>query len=170
MMFKPTQLVDFAKKAVDRALSLTEEEGKALLGKLPLEQIGQRTTAEVEKVVSGLVSKLFSGLEEPVDDAVRAEVVKMIVELNTTPRNVVSHLRYVNELFQATAPKNLSELKALRSTIAKRLIADAQERLANPSTSAAEGATESAGESETPAASAGSKKSSKASTSEKHAE
>lgn len=169
-MFKPTQLVDFAKKAVDRALSLTEEEGKALLGKLPLEQIGQRTTTEVEKVVSGLVSKLFSGLEEPVDDAVRAEVVKIIVELNTTPRNVVSHLRYVNELFQATAPKNLSELKTLRSTIAKRLIADAQERLANSSTLSAEGATESADVSESTATKAGGKKSAKASATEKHAE
>ncbi|MEY4065582.1 MAG: hypothetical protein RIR26_1790 [Pseudomonadota bacterium] len=164
-MFKPTQVVDFAKKAIDRALSLTEEEGKALLGKLPLEQIGQRTTAEVEKVVAGLVSKLFSGLEEPVDEAVRAEVVKMIVELNTTPRNVVSHLRYVNELFQATAPKNLGELKTLRSTIAKRLIADAQERIAKSGE-----ATVDSAETLQPETKTSGKKSSKAASSEKHAE
>jgi hypothetical protein len=75
-------------------------------------------------------------LEEPVDEAVRAEVVKMIVEMNTTPRNVVSHLRYVNDLFQATAPKNLQDLKKIRSTIALRLIDDAKERLAAESTTA----------------------------------
>jgi hypothetical protein len=129
-MFNPAQVVDFAKKAIERALSLTEEEGKALLGKLPLEKLGQRTTAELEKVAHGLVTKLFSGLDEPVDEAVHAEVVKMIVEMNTTPRNVVSHLRYFNELFQATAPKNLGDLKKLRSTIALRLIEDAKVRLA----------------------------------------
>jgi len=128
-MFNPAQVFDFAKKAIDRALSLTEEEGKALLGKLPLEEIGQRTTAEVEKVVGSLVTKLFSGVQEPVEEAVRNDVVKMIVEMNTTPRNVVSHLRYVNDLFQATAPKNLSDLKAIRNTIALRLITDAKERL-----------------------------------------
>lgn len=135
-MFNPAQVVDFAKKTMERALSLTEEEGKALLGKLPLEKLGQRTTTELEKVVNGLVTKLFSGLEEPVDEAVRAEVVKMIVEMNTTPRNVVSHLRYVNDLFQATAPKNLQDLKKIRSTIALRLIDDAKERLASESTTA----------------------------------
>lgn len=130
-MFKPAQVVDFAKKAVERALSLTEEEGKALLGKLPIEQLGQRTTAEVEKVVTNLVTKLFSGLEEPVEEPVRNEVIKMIVELNTTPRKVVSNLRYVNDLFQATAPKNLAELKTIRSTLALRLIADAKVRLSD---------------------------------------
>lgn len=129
-MFKPLQLVDFAKKAIDRALSLTEEEGKALLGKLPLEELGQKTTAEIEKVVSSLVEKIFSGLTEPVEDAVKNEVVSMIVEMNTTPKNVVSHLRYVNELFQATAPKNLNDLKALRTTLALKLIEDAKERIA----------------------------------------
>lgn len=128
-MFNSAQVVDFAKKAIDRALSLTEEEGKALLGKLPLEEIGQRTVAEVEKVVASLVTKLFSGVQEPVEEAVRNDVVKMIVEMNTTPRNVVSHLRYVNDLFQATAPKNLSDLRAIRQTIALRLISDAKERL-----------------------------------------
>lgn len=136
-MFKPAQVVDFAKKAIDRALSLTEEEGKALLGKLPIEQIGQRTTVEVEKVVGNLVTKLFSGLEEPVEDNVRNEVIKMIVELNTTPKKVVSNLRYVNELFQATAPKNLAELKSVRSTLALRLIADAKARLATQESEAA---------------------------------
>jgi len=130
-MFKPLQVVDFAKKAIDRALALTEEEGKALLGKLPLEELGQRTTTEIEKVVSGLVEKLFSGLADPVEDTVKVEVVKMIVEMNTTPKKVVSHLRYVNELFQATAPKNLGDLKTLRTTIALKLIEDAQARLAN---------------------------------------
>ncbi len=129
-MFKPLQLVDFAKKAVDRALALTEEEGRALIGKLPLEELGQKTTTEIEKVVSGLVEKLFSGLNEPVDEAVKSEVIQMIVEMNTTPKNVVSHLRYVNELFQATAPKNLGDLKTLRTTIATKLIEDAQDRIA----------------------------------------
>jgi hypothetical protein len=129
-MFKPLQLVDFAKKAIDKTLALTEEEGKALLGKLPLEELGQKTTTEIEKVVSGLVEKLFSGLNEPVDGAVKDEVVKMIVEMNTTPKNMVSHLRYVNELFQATAPKKLGDLRTLRTTIAAKLIEDAQERLA----------------------------------------
>lgn len=128
---KATQLVDLAKQAVLKAMSLTEEETKALLGKLPLEQIGQRTTTEVEKIVGGLVNKLFEGLSEPVDEAVRAEVVKMLTELNTTPRNVVSNLRYLNELVQATAPRSLTDLKTLRTTISQRLIADAKERLAS---------------------------------------
>lgn len=127
---KATQLVDLAKQAVLKAMSLTEEETKALLGKLPLEQISQRTTTEVEKIVSGLVNKLFEGLSEPVEDTVRAEVVKMLTELNTTPRNVVSNLRYLNELVQSTAPRNLTDLKTLRTTLAQRLIADAKERLA----------------------------------------
>ncbi|MEY2988127.1 MAG: hypothetical protein RJB13_1648 [Pseudomonadota bacterium] len=138
-MFKPLQLVDFAKKAMDKALALTEEEGKALLGKLPLEQLGQKTTTEIEKIVSGLVEKLFSGLTDPVEDTVKNEVVKMVVEMNTMPKNVVSHLRYVNELFQATAPKNLGDLKTLRTTIAMKLIEDAQVRLANTTEVAAEG-------------------------------
>ncbi|MEN9808767.1 MAG: hypothetical protein RLZZ488_334 [Pseudomonadota bacterium] len=126
---KAFQLVDMAKQAVLKALSLTEEETKALLGKLPIEQISQKTTAEVEKIVNGLVSKLLDGAAEPVDEAIRAEVVKMIVELNTTPRNVVSNLRYLNELVQATAPRSLTDLKTLRTTLAERLIADAKERL-----------------------------------------
>jgi hypothetical protein len=126
---KATHLVELAKQAVLKALSLTEEETKALLGKLPLEQIGQRTTAEVEKIVTGLVGKLFKGLTDPVEEHVRAEVVKMLVELNTTPRNVVSNLRYLNELVQATAPRSLTDLKTLRTTLALRLIADAKERL-----------------------------------------
>jgi hypothetical protein len=137
-MFKPLQIVDFAKKAIDRALSLTEEEGKALLGKLPIEKLGERTTAEVEKVVSSLVTKLFSGLTEPVDETLKAEVVKMVVEMNTTPKNVVSHLRYVNELFQATAPKNLNDLKTLRTTIALKLIEDAKVRLEGSTTQTVE--------------------------------
>jgi hypothetical protein len=126
---KATQLVELAKQAVLKAMSLTEEETKALLGKLPLEQIGQKTTAEVEKIVTGLVSKLFEGLADPVEDQVRTEVVKMLVELNTTPRKVVSNLRYLNDLVQATAPRSLTDLKTLRTTLALRLIADAQERL-----------------------------------------
>jgi len=126
---KASQLVELAKQAVLKALSLTEEETKALLGKLPLEQIGQKTTAEVEKIVNGLVNKLFEGYSEPIDESVRAEVVKMLVELNTTPRNVVSNLRYLNELVQATAPRSLTDLKTLRTTLAQRLIADAKERL-----------------------------------------
>ncbi len=126
---KASQLVELAKQAVLKALSLTEEETKALLGKLPLEQIGQKTTAEVEKIVNGLVNKLFEGYAEPVDESVRTEVVKMLVELNTTPRNVVSNLRYLNELVQATAPRSLTDLKTLRTTLAQRLIADAKDRL-----------------------------------------
>ena len=126
---KASQLVELAKQAVLKALSLTEEETKALLGKLPLEQIGQKTTVEVEKIVNGLVNKLFEGYSEPVEESVRAEVVKMLVELNTTPRNVVSNLRYLNELVQATAPRSLTDLKTLRTTLAQRLIADAKERL-----------------------------------------
>lgn len=130
LLNKASQLVDFAKQAVLKALSLTEEETKALLGKLPIEQIGQKTTTEVEKIVNGLVSKLFEALPDPVDETVRAEVVKMIVELNTTPKNVVSNLRYLNDLVQATAPRSLTDLKTLRTTVALRLIADANERLA----------------------------------------
>ncbi|MBM3381155.1 MAG: hypothetical protein FJY29_01800 [Betaproteobacteria bacterium] len=161
-MFNPAQVVDFAKKAMERALSLTEEEGKALLGKLPLEKLGQRTSVEVEKVVSGLVTKLFSGLDEQVDETVRAEVVKMVVEMNTTPRNVVSHLRYVNDLFQATAPKNLKDLKKIRSTIAHRLIEDAKVRLA------ADGTTTKSESTQAEASVGSKKKNSKAA--EKHAE
>lgn len=162
-MFKPLQVFDFAKKAIDRALALTEEEGKALLGKLPLEELGQRTTTEIEKVVSGLVEKLFSGLADPVEDNVKVEVVKMIVEMNTTPKNVVSHLRYVNELFQATAPKNLGDLKTLRTTIALKLIEDAQGRLASNN----EQRTETAEETAAPVAS---KRKSSKQTQEKTAE
>ncbi|NBO36981.1 hypothetical protein EBU99_00155 [bacterium] len=162
-MFNPTQIIDLARKTIDKALSLTEEEGKALLGKLPLEQIGQRTTAEVEKVVASLVGKLFSGLQDPVEDNVRQEVIKMIVEINTTPRNVVSNLRYVNDLFQATAPKNLTDLKGLRSTISRRLIADAKERLAKAATESNPPASETVA-----ATVSGGKKSSK--SAQKHAE
>lgn len=163
---KASQLVDLAKQAVLKAMSLTEEETKALLGKLPLEQIGQRTTAEVEKIVSGLVSKLFEGLTEPVEDTVRAEVVKMLTELNTTPRNVVSNLRYLNELVQATAPRSLTDLKTLRTTIAQRLIADAKERLA--SSEAASESSEATTE-QTASTAAVSKKSGKGNAA-KHAE
>jgi hypothetical protein len=134
---KASQIVDFAKQAVLKALALTEEESKALIGKLPIEEIGRRTTTEVEKVVSGLVNKLLEGVSEPVADDVRAEVVQMIVELNTTPKNVVSNLRYLNELVQSTAPRSLTDLKGLRTTLAQRLIADAKERLAKTGASAA---------------------------------
>ena len=58
-MFKPLQLVDFAKKAIDKTLALTEEEGKALLGKLPLEELGQKTTTEIEKVYIIALVKIF---------------------------------------------------------------------------------------------------------------
>ncbi|NBX17803.1 MAG: hypothetical protein EBR09_10600 [Proteobacteria bacterium] len=153
---KATQLVELAKQAVLKALSLTEEETKALLGKLPLEQIGQKTTAEVEKIVTGLVNKLFEGLTDPVEDNVRAEVVKMLVELNTTPRKVVSNLRYLNELVQATAPRSLTDLKTLRTTLALRLIADAKERLQSATPEYAENA---ATDSAQPAAAVSAKKS-----------
>lgn len=176
---KASQLVDIAKQAVLKALALTEEETKALLGKLPLEQIGQKTAAEIEKVVTGLVSKLLEGSSEQVDESVRAEVVKMIVELNTTPRNVVSNLRYLNELVQATAPRNLTDLKSMRATLAQRLVTDAKERLAKGSekeTSRAAPvakAKPSQSEVSAPAASAtaiASKKSSKGSSASKHVE
>lgn len=163
---KALQLVDMAKQAVLKALSLTEEETKALLGKLPIEQISQKTTTEVEKIVNGLVSKLLDGAAEPIDQAVRAEVVKMIVELNTTPRNVVSNLRYLNELVQATAPRSLTDLKTLRTTLAERLIADAKERLEKNTAAGAE--TETAEVKATEAATAV-KKSSKGGSA-KHAE
>lgn len=163
---KAFQLVDIAKQAVLKALALTEEETKALLGKLPVEQIGQKTTAEIEKIVTGLVSKLLEGATEPVEDNVRAEVVKMLVELNTTPRNVVSNLRYLNELVQATAPRSLTDLKTLRATLASRLIADAKERLAK--TAESSDGSQTATMNETVAA-ASSKKSNKG-NSAKHAE
>ncbi|MEY3901556.1 MAG: hypothetical protein RL189_862 [Pseudomonadota bacterium] len=163
---KAFQLVDMAKQAVLKALSLTEEETKALLGKLPIEQISQKTTVEVEKIVNSLVSKLLDGTTEPVDAAVRAEVVKMIVELNTTPRNVVSNLRYLNELVQATAPRSLTDLKTLRTTLAERLIADAKDRLEKNS---AAGAESGAAEVKVTEAAAAAKKSPK-SGSAKHAE
>lgn len=163
---KAFQLVDLAKQAVLKALALTEEETKALLGKLPVEQIGQRTTAEIEKIVTGLVSKLLEGSTEPVEEKVRAEVVKMLVELNTTPRNVVSNLRYLNELVQATAPRSLTDLKTLRAKLASRLIADATERLAKSAESS--DVAQNASLNETVAA-ASSKKSGKG-NSAKHAE
>lgn len=170
LLNKASQLVDFAKQAVLKALSLTEEETKALLGKLPIEQIGQKTTTEVEKVVNSLVTKLFEGLPDPVDETVRAEVVKMIVELNTTPKNVVSNLRYLNELVQATAPRSLTDLKSLRTTVALRLIADANERLSSEEETTTSVETSETVESNpaTASRSAG-KRPSKASTS-KHAE
>lgn len=133
----PEALKTFAKKALG-SLPLTEDEIQTLRGKLKLEMLGEKATFEIERIATGLVNKLVQGDDQQVGDDVRTEIVAMLVELNTTPKNVLSNLKYVNEVIVATAPRSLSDVKNLRTTLLNRLVADAKKRIeerANASTS-----------------------------------
>lgn len=121
-------LVEMARKALTQAMQFSEDEIRALSGKLGVAKLGEKTGAEFDKLIYGLVEKLVKGSEGAVDDSVKAEIAAMIVEFNTKDK-ALSSLKYFNELLAATAPKSIEELKNLKSTVATKLVADAQTRI-----------------------------------------
>ncbi len=119
-------LRDMLRKALNSVIVLTEEETQALTGKL--DQLGHKTTGELERLAHGLVEKLLAGNEEPVPLDIQDEIAAMIVEFNTSSR-VVLHMSYVNQLLITTAPRSLADVRNFKKALISKLIEDATERI-----------------------------------------
>lgn len=121
-------LRDMLRKALNSVIVLTEEETNALTGKL--DQLGLKTTGELERLAHGLVEKLLAGNEEPVPLDIQDEIAAMIVEFNTSSR-VVLHMSYVNQLLITMVPRSLADVRNFKNALISKLIEDASERISS---------------------------------------
>ena len=120
---------------------------KADLTKRRLNALGQKTSAELEKVAHELVSKFVTTNGEELTEEIKHEITAKLIELDASPKGLLSQLRYVNEVVATTAPKTIADVKNLRTTIAEKLVADAKKRIEEKNSigkSAAEAAADEA--------------------------
>ncbi|KAB8040007.1 hypothetical protein GCL60_07010 [Silvanigrella paludirubra] len=125
----PKAMIGLAKKAVDQARSFSKEEIQFLLGKV--NDVGHKTSTEIEKSISKLVNKLLEGQPaEVATNEVRNEIISILVEHNSG-KNLLPIVKYVNSVVVSNAPTNIESFKNFRKNIAQTLISDAKKRISD---------------------------------------
>ena len=122
-----SKLKDLAGPEIVSNINLKADQTKRLFN-----EISHKTTAEIEKVTQDLVGKFVTtgqNSSNSPSEEVKHEIAAKFLDVDPTPKGILNQLRYVNEVVATIAPKSISDVKNLRTTISEKLISDAKKRI-----------------------------------------
>lgn len=93
--------------------------------KAHFDELSKKTAVEAEKALGWVVGKLVDGVEEPVSDEIRSEIVHHFLSLD--PKTIPGTLKKEVKL----SVSGIKEITGLRRTVGKSLVDSAKERLAS---------------------------------------
>lgn len=126
---KTEEFVSLAKKAVASAKKIGGDEVANLKEKLNVALLSEKAKVGLERGTRTFVEKIVGNDEA--DDALKNEVVNMLLDTSTGTSKIPSNLTFVKDVLVSAAPRNVADLKDIRSKISEKVLADAKARLAD---------------------------------------
>ena len=94
-----------------------------------ISKVEQKTSSEIEKVVSLMVNKLLKdNAQSVVSEEVKNEIVQKLTSYNKG-KNLLPIIKYVNKTILKNVPKNVNSAKSFKKNVVNTLIKDAEKRL-----------------------------------------